>query len=89
MAREFQKPSSMEWMDDLAKDQLHPSESTQGRSCEVVDRLSMVELQSFYGHECEELLSVDHEWWYEDDVQKLKAAMAKKAMRARLPGLRM
>ena len=35
--------------------------------------------RSFYGHECEELLSVDHEWWYDDDVQKLKAAMAKKA----------
>ena len=21
--------------------------------------------KSFYGHECEELLSVDHEWWYQ------------------------
>ena len=35
--------------------------------------------RSFYGHECEELLSVDHEWWFEDDPQKLKEAMAKRA----------
>ena len=34
--------------------------------------------KSFYGHECEELLSVDSEWWYEDDPQKLKAAMRKR-----------
>ena len=31
--------------------------------------------RSFYQHECEELLSIDQEWWYEDDVQKLKKAM--------------
>jgi REP element-mobilizing transposase RayT len=35
--------------------------------------------KSFYGHECEALLSVDHEWWYEDDPQKLKKAMERRA----------
>ena len=35
--------------------------------------------RSFYGHECEELLSVDSEWWYEDDSKKLKEAMMKRA----------
>lgn len=31
--------------------------------------------RSFYRLESEELLSVDHDWWYEDDLQKLKEAM--------------
>lgn len=34
--------------------------------------------KSFYGLESDELLSVDKEWWYEDDVQKLKKAMEDK-----------
>lgn len=34
--------------------------------------------KSFYGQETEELLSVDSDWWYEDDPQKLKAAMMAK-----------
>jgi len=37
--------------------------------------------KSFYGHECEELLSVDHEWLYEDDPQKLKKALERRARR--------
>ena len=32
--------------------------------------------RSFYRLESEELLSVDHEWWYEDDPEKLKRALA-------------
>ena len=35
--------------------------------------------KSFYGHECEDLLSVDHEWWYEDDPKKLEEAMKLRA----------
>jgi len=35
--------------------------------------------KSFYGHECEKLLSVDNEWWYEDDPEKLKRAMERRA----------
>ena len=35
--------------------------------------------KSFYGHECEELLFVDQEWWYEDDAAKLKEAMERRA----------
>ena len=30
--------------------------------------------RSFYGWESEELLSVDHEWWYEGDMEKQKEA---------------
>ncbi|PYT01873.1 MAG: hypothetical protein DMF63_03290 [Acidobacteria bacterium] len=44
--------------------------------------------KSFYGHECEELLSVDHEWWYSDDVAKLKEAMKRRAGGASLPDMR-
>ena len=32
--------------------------------------------RSFYRLESEELLNVDHEWWYEDDPQKLKKALS-------------
>ena len=45
MARELQKSRSLERMDDLAKDQLYSSKSTQSQSRKVVDRLSMVEFQ--------------------------------------------
>jgi REP-associated tyrosine transposase len=31
--------------------------------------------KSFYKQESKQLLSVDHNWWYEDDPQKLKKAM--------------
>lgn len=31
--------------------------------------------RSFYRLESDELLSVDHNWWYEDDPQKLKKAL--------------
>jgi putative transposase len=31
--------------------------------------------RSFYKIESEPLLSVDHDWWYEDDLQKLKEAV--------------
>jgi putative transposase len=31
--------------------------------------------KAFYRREAEELLAVDHDWWYEDDPQKLKKAM--------------
>jgi len=31
--------------------------------------------KSFYNQPCEELLTVDQDWWYEDDPQKLKEAL--------------
>ena len=34
--------------------------------------------RSFYKLESEELLSVDHEWWYEDDPQKLKEELRRR-----------
>ncbi len=33
--------------------------------------------RSFYNEESEPMFSVDQDWWYEDDAQKLKTAMLK------------
>ncbi len=32
-------------------------------------------LNSFYKEETEPILTVDHDWWWEDDLQKLKRAI--------------
>jgi REP element-mobilizing transposase RayT len=61
----------MEWVHDLAEDQLHPQQSSESKIGEIGYWSGF---RSFY-HMGDEPLAVDHDWWWPEDAEKLSKHM--------------